>query len=307
MERNDKMRHKKKMLVFKDNILAYIVLTIGGLIVLYPMIFMVLVALFTKEEYFSTVMVLFPFPKHVTLENFLAAFGGGTDASIQIYFFNSMVRTIYNVIFATITTLFGGYVFGRLRFKGRDTLFFILLATSMVPGTVSLIPTYIEYVRWPFAGGNNIFFGGHGILDSFWVYLISGPAINIMGTFIVKQYMETIPKEMDESAKIDGAGTFRLLFRILFPIARPIFAFVAITTAMGTWNDWVTPFFFTSSDKLQTMPAAIARLSNVSVSSIPNYPLIITLGLAVTLPALILFFVFQKYIVEGLANVGVKG
>ncbi|MCM3700815.1 carbohydrate ABC transporter permease [Paenibacillus macerans] len=291
------------------HLLGHILLLGIGLILLYPLIFMVLAGFFTKTEFTSTVLGIFPIPKAPTLENFKALVVGSTDAAVTTYLKNSLIRTAYNTFWAILTSFLAGYVFARLRFKGRDTLFLILLATQMIPGTLAIIPTYLEFARFPFAGGNHIFSGGTGILNSWWIYLIGGPAINIMGTFLVKQSLEKVPLEIDEAAVVDGAGTVRLIFQILFPLQLPIMAFIAITTALGTWNDFITPFFYTTSDNLQTLPAAITRLSSVGASpgAVINYPMIITLSLGITLPALLIFAFFQKYIVQGLANTGIKG
>ncbi|WP_059049392.1 carbohydrate ABC transporter permease [Paenibacillus senegalimassiliensis] len=291
------------------HLLGHIILLGVGLILLYPLIFMIFAGFFTKTEFTSTVLGILPIPKAPTLENFKALIVGSTDAAVATYFKNSLIRTSYNTVWAILTSFLAGYVFARLHFKGRDTLFLILLATQMIPGTLAIIPTYLEFARFPFAGGNDIFTGGTGILNSWWVYLLGGPSINIMGTFLVKQSLEKVPLEIDEAATVDGAGTFRLIFQILFPLQLPIMAFIAITTALGTWNDFITPFFYTTSDHLQTLPAAITRLSSVGASpgAVINYPLIITLSLGITVPALLIFAFFQKYIVQGLANTGIKG
>jgi multiple sugar transport system permease protein len=291
------------------HLLAHVVLLGVGLVLLYPLVFMVLAGFFTREEFTSTILGLLPIPKQPTLNNYLVLFRGSADAAIQTYFMNSVYRTIYSTFWALLTSFLAGYAFARLRFKGKEQLFLALLGTQMIPGTIALIPTYLQLARWPFAGGNDIFTGGSGLLDTWWVYFIGGPAINIMGTFLVKQSIEKIPYELDEAAKVDGAGTLRLIFQILLPLQLPIMAYIAITTALGTWNDFATPFFYTSSDHLQTMPSAITRLSSAAASpgSLPNWPLIITLGLGTTIPALLIFFFFQKYIVQGLANTGIKG
>ncbi|MBU5672781.1 carbohydrate ABC transporter permease [Paenibacillus brevis] len=288
---------------------GHIVLLGIGLILLYPLIFMVLAGFFTKTEFTATVLGIFPIPKQPTLENFKALIIGSTDSSVAMYFRNSVIRTAYNTFWAILTSFLAGYVFARLKFKGREVLFLIMLATQMIPGTLAIIPTYLEFARFPFAGGNDIFTGGTGILNSWWVYLIGGPSINIMGTFLVKQSLEKVPIEIDEAAIMDGTGTFRLIFQILFPLQLPIMAFIAITTALGTWNDFITPFFYTTNDNLQTLPAAITRLSSVGASpgAVINYPMIITLSLGITIPALLIFAFFQKYIVQGLANTGIKG
>jgi multiple sugar transport system permease protein len=290
-------------------LLGHASLLLGGLVLLYPVLFIVLVGFMTKEEYASTVIGLFPWPEEITFKNYATLVFGSADSNVQTYFVNSLLRTGYSVVWACLTSLLAGYVFARLKFAGRETLFLALLASQMIPGVVGLIPTFIQYARWPYAGGNDVFFGGQGILDSFWVYVIGGPAINIMGTFLMKQSLEKLPYELEEAARVDGASLIRIIFCLVLPLQKPILAFIAITTAIGTWNDWSTPFFFTSSDSLQTLPAAITRLSSIASNpmSIPDYPLIITLGLGVTLPALLLFFFFQRYMVEGLANSGLKG
>ncbi|WP_058304497.1 carbohydrate ABC transporter permease [Gorillibacterium timonense] len=292
-----------------SHLLAHLVLAGVGFTLLYPLIFMIMAGFFTKDEFASRILGLFPIAHEPTWWNFKVLVMGSSDSHIQLYVRNSLIRTIYSTICAVLTSFLGGYAFGRLRFKGKEGLFLALLATQMIPGVVALMPTYLQLARWPFAGGNDVFTGGTGILNTWWVYLIGGPAINIMGTFLVKQSMEKVPIELDEAAKVDGAGPFRILFQVLFPLQLPIMAYIAITTALGTWNDFATPFFYTSSDRLQTLPAAITRLTAAATGAFgtPNYPLIITLGLGTTIPALLIFFFFQKYIVQGLANTGIKG
>jgi multiple sugar transport system permease protein len=291
------------------HLLGHLVLLGFGLVLLYPLIFMMLGGFFTKTEFMTTIMSVFPIPEAPTLANYRALIFGSKDAAVTTYLANSVIRTGYNTVWALLTSFLAGYVFARLKFKGREQLFLVMLATQMIPGTLAIIPTYLEFARFPFAGGNDVFTGGTGILNTWWVYLIGGPAINIMGTFLVKQSLEKVPIELDEAAIVDGAGTLRIIFQILLPLQLPIMAFIAITTALGTWNDFVTPFFYTTSDELQTLPSAITRISSVGASpgAVINYPLIITLSLGITVPALLIFFFFQKYIVQGLANTGIKG
>jgi multiple sugar transport system permease protein len=291
------------------HLLGHVVLFGFGLVLLYPLIFMVLAGFYDKNEFMTTVLRIIPIPEEPTLANYRALILGSKDAAVSTYMINSIIRTAYNTFWALLTSFLAGYVFARLKFKGREQIFLIMLATQMIPGTLAIIPTYLEFARFPFAGGNDIFTGGTGILNTWWVYLIGGPAINIMGTFLVKQSLEKVPVELDEAAIVDGAGTMRIIFQILLPLQLPIMAFIAITTALGTWNDFITPFFYTNSDGLQTLPSAITRISSVGASpgAVINYPLIITLSLGITVPAMLIFFFFQKYIVQGLANTGIKG
>lgn len=302
--------HKKPAVKLKiSHMFAHLILAGVGLILFYPLIYMIMAGFFTRDEFTSSILGFWPIPKQPTWDNYLVLFWGSTDTSTRLYFMNSLYRTLYSTFFAVLTSFLAGYAFARLKFRGKDGLFLTLLATQMIPGTIALIPTYLQLARWPFAGGNDIFTGGTGILDTWWVYLLGGPAINIMGMFLVKQSLEKVPYELDEAAKMDGAGTLRIIFQVLFPLQLPIMAFIAITTALGTWNDFATPFFYTTSDDLQTLPSAITRMSSAAVGpgGTPNYPMMITLGLGTTIPALLIFFFFQKYIVQGLANTGIKG
>lgn len=281
-------------------VIFYLLLVFLSFFMLYPLIFMCLVGFFTAEEY-NALMVsgqlgFFPFPMQMTLKNYLVIFSLDGNSMLPLYFINSLLRTVYVTAMTVVTTIVCGYAFSRLRFKGNRTLLLGLIFCSMMPGTMSIVPTYIMYTKME-------------IMDTWAVYLIGGPAINVMGTFVMKQYLDSIPKALDESAKIDGANLLQIIFRILLPVAKPMVAYIIITTSLGVWNDWSTGFFFTSSDSLQLLPSAISKLSiNASNgTSLPDYPMMITMGLIVTIPALMLYLFFQKYIVEGLAHVGIKG
>ena len=303
----EKIRHHRTPVQIVQLVLMYLFVSVGAFVCLYPLIFTVMAGFFSYEEFAAglTGMSLFPIADSPTFENFLAIFDGGSEVSVA--FLNSLLRTAYMTVCSLITSFIPGYVFARLNFRGRNALFMFLLATVMLPSTITLIPTYIMYARWPFAGGNFIFTGGQGILDTFWIYIVGGPVINVMGTFIVMQSFDKIPREMDEAAKIDGAGTAALLWHVLLPMQVPILTYVMVTTAISVWNDWMTPFYFTTSPELATLPGAITKLSSkMNGYLVPNYPLMITLGLAITIPCLIIFFFFQRFIVEGLSNAGLK-
>lgn len=287
--------------------IVYAILIGGGLVVLYPLIFMVMAGFYTAEEYNLTEIGIFPIPEYPTFKNFIAVFDPANYNTIGLYAFNSLARTVIVTVCTLLTTLLCGFTFARLHFPGKRIFFMALLFTSMIPGTVTMIPTFLLYAHWPFAGGNNVFSGGTGILDTWWVYVIGCPAINVMGTFFVKQYIETIPDAIDEAAKIDGAGSWRILFQIITPVVKPAMGYILITTALGVWGDWSTGFFFTSSEELTLLPAAITKLNvDASGGAVPDYPQMLTLGLACTIPSLIIYFIFQKNIIECVATAGLK-
>lgn len=274
-------------------ILIWAILIAGSLVMIYPIVFMLLAGFFTKSEYWTTTLTLFPIPKNPTLVNYLALLDVSRSEDILWPAFNTLMITAVTTGFSVITVLFCAYAFTRLKWKGSSAVFFTLLAAGMLPGQLSLIPRYIMYAQM-------------GILDTYWVYFIGLPCINTMGTFITIQYFRSIPAALDESAKMDGANHFTIMFRIILPIAKPIFGYIIISTAIGTWNSWFTGFFFTEDIKYRTLPAVLSALA-IEPSGVPDYPFMITLGLLITIPTLIIYFIFQKYIIEGLAASGIKG
>lgn len=294
--------------------MGHLVLLVGGVVLMYPILFMILAGLLTRTEFLQTDLGLFPIAEQPTLKNYAYLL---TSAEISYTIVNSLLRTVYVVFLSVLTSLLGGYAFARLQFKGKEPLFLGLLFTQMLPATIALVPLYLEFARWPFAGGNAIFTGGSGILNTWWVYALGGPSINvigggvsiyIIGAFLVRQSLEKLPVELDEAAKVDGAGMLRFIFTIVAPLQLPVLAFIAITVGILTWNDWTFSFFYASAAELQTLAGQIALLTlGRGVIVPPDFPLIITLGLGLTVPSLLIFFIFQKFIVQGLANTGIKG
>lgn len=278
-------------------ILAYVILTLGALIMVYPLVFIIMVSFFTPEEFNRSVISLFPIAQKPTLDNFKLLFFVTKDSYTIGYYVNSILRTAYSTIFSVLTALLGGYVFARLKFKYKEGLFLILLATQMIPGIVSVMPMYLQLRAM-------------NLYDTWGVYLLlNGGVINVMGTFLVRQTLEDMPVSLEEAARVDGAGTARLIFQIIAPMCKTILIYVAITSAIGCWNDWGTPFYYTDSQTLQTIPSALTKLTAFAgrEGELMNYPAIMSFSLLVTVPSVIIFFVFQKHIVRGLMSAGIKG
>ncbi len=287
--------NKKKLRV--PDIVAYVILSIGGLIMLYPVVYVFLGALYTAKEFNTTQIGFIPWPKEPTLKNYQALFFASGDKWTAIYVKNSLLRTIYGTVFAVITSLLSGYVFARLRFRGRNTVFLIVLSTQMIPSIVGTLPMFLE------AKFLNLY-------DTWGIYLLlNGGLINVMGMFLTKQSIEAVPVAMEESAKIDGAGTFCIIFRIVLPLIKTVLAYIAITTAIGIWNDWSTSFYYTDSRDLQVVASALSRLTAFAgqEGAMVNYPAILSFSLLLTLPSIVIFTIFQKWIVEGVAAAGIKG
>ena len=290
------MRRNRKRLRGSD-IAAYLVLGIGGLAMIYPVVYVMLAALYSAQEFNTSQIGFIPWPKEPTFKNYASLFFASGDGWTLIYLRNSLFRTVYGTAFAVLTSLLSGYVFARLRFRGKRTVFLLVLSTQMIPTIVGTLPMYLEanFLK---------------IYDTWGIYLLlNGGLINAMGMFFVKQSVEDMPVALEEVAKIDGAGTFRIIFSVVMPLIKTVLAYIAITTAIGIWNDWSTSFYYTDSRDLQVIASALSRLTAFAgqEGATINYPAILSFSLLLTVPSIVIFAIFQKWIVEGVAAAGIKG
>jgi ABC-type glycerol-3-phosphate transport system permease component len=212
------------------------------------------------------------------------------------YFMNSVVVTALivglNVVFDTAAA----YAFAKLRFPGRDVLFFLLLITLMVPYQVSLIPLF------------RIMVSLHNINPHLGVNTYSGivmpTAIQVFGLFLMRQFIASIPDEVLESARVDGASEFRILRSVVFPLAAPGIATLAIFTFLEAWNDFLWPFIVINSDQMRTLPVGLALLQQKQTTNWGN----LTAGTVVaSAPMILIFLLLQRRFIEGLTAGAVKG
>lgn len=266
--------------------LIYLILILFALIFILPFIFLLTGSFKTSSELFHV-----PFqwlPKHWTLDNYKQVF---TKIPFFRYLLNTLIIVVFNLIGALVSNSLIGYGFSRLRWPGRDKVFLIVIATMILPYQVTLIPLYIMYTRIKWVG-------------TFLPLIVPGFFGNAFFIFLMRQFLVSIPKEITESARIDGASEFRVFAQIILPISKPVLATVAIMSFMNSWKDFLGPLVFLGSDKLYTLSLAASMLrSNLN----PNWELLLALGVVMVLPVLILFFVLQKYFIQGITMGGVKG
>lgn len=195
------------------------------------------------------------------------------------------------------------YTFAKRKFPGRDIIFMILLGALMIPGQVTLIPAYLILQHIPLFGGNDIMgMGGHGWLDSH-LGLIVPAASSIYGIFLLRQYMKSIPDELLDAARIDGAREFGIYWRIILPLSGPALAAMAIFTFTYVWNDFFWPLIIISDPNLRTLPVGLALFV---VKNRTVWDVVMAGSVVATLPILILFLVFQRYFIRGIALTGMK-
>jgi multiple sugar transport system permease protein len=269
------------------DIFAYIGLSIFGILVLLPFIWMVSTSLKPPDEVF-----IFPpefIPKHLALGNYIRAL---EEIPYGRFLFNSLYIASTVTLGQLLTCSLSGYAFSRLRFPGRDALFLIYLATMMVPLQVRLVPLYVmmRSFHW---------------IDTHYALII--PALtSAWGTFLARQFMLTIPKELDEAARIDGCNYIDIVFRIILPNSGPLLATLGIFTFMSSYNDFLWPLIVINSIPLKTIPLGLIMFQERIYLETPwNY--VMAASTVSVLPLLIMFILGQKYYVRGIVTTGLKG
>jgi multiple sugar transport system permease protein len=217
------------------------------------------------------------------------------NPSVVVLFTNSFV--IAGAVMLTNLTLgsLAGYAFARLRFRLREFLFLLVLATLMIPDQLRLVPLYILFTNIGLTSGIGQYIS---------VVLIL--AISATSIFLMRQYFLTIPRDLEEAARIDGAGFFTTFWRVMLPLATPALAAVAILQFQGTWNSFFWPVVFLTDQSHWTLPLGLA-LFRLSGGFGTNWPPLMATVVIATVPILILYIFFQRYFVEGVAASGVKG
>ncbi|MGH3488973.1 MAG: carbohydrate ABC transporter permease, partial [Actinopolymorphaceae bacterium] len=222
--------------------LAYVVMILLAAAFVLPLVWMVGASL--KEE--GQVLTVPPtlFPSDLQWGNYAEVV-----AIIPTFFVNSVKLAFINVAGLLVIAALAGFAFGRLRFPGRDLLFLLVLATAMIPGIAYLIPQYLVFRQI-------------GWIDTqfpLWVPRVFTP---VFATFLMRQYFKSLPQELEDAARVDGAGTFTVFWRIMLPQTAPALAAIAIFTFLDSWNDLFGPLIYINSEELQTLPVALAQFQN---------------------------------------------
>ncbi len=232
------------------------------------------------------------FPDPVTLEGWQRAFTELNPPLPQLFLNSTIIAgasTLTNVILGSMA----GYAFARLRFPGREFLFLLVLGTLMIPDQLRLVPIY-QIIQWLGLSRGDLQYGG--------VILVL--AISATSVFLMRQFFLTIPRDLEEAAKIDGAGFFTTFWRVMLPLASPAVAAVAIISFQSAWNGFFWPLIILGSRDNWTLPMALTQFRFEFFAQWP--PLMAVVAMA-TLPILLLYVFFQRYFVEGIASSGVKG
>lgn len=206
---------------------------------------------------------------------------------------NTLIVEIPVLLVGSFTSSLAAFSFSKLKFKGKNGIFLGLLATMMIPFAVVMIPQYVMFTRM-------------GLTNNLLPLILPGLFGNVSMIFFLRQNLTSIPDALVEAAKIDGCGYFKIYYAVFLPLMKGALMTQAILWFMGIWNDYLAPTIFVSKDKWYTLQVVI-RMFNSAYAVNSDYPLIMAASVLSLLPTLVLFFIFQRYIIESMALTGVKG
>jgi alpha-1,4-digalacturonate transport system permease protein len=260
------------------------VLTAMALVVLVPIVWTFLSSFKTTSELAERPPSLLP--NSISLDNYTTAL---ESFNFVVYLRNSVIVVVGATLLTLIINSMAAYAFAKYNFRGRDVLFLITLATIMIPLQVILIPVYLVTAQL-------------GLVNTLWGLIIP-VAATPTGVFLLRQYMLTIPDELIEAARIDGAGEFRIFWNVVLPLCRPALAVVAIFSVVWRWNDFLWPLVVAQNENVYTLPVAVARFAGQQV--VP-FNLILAMSVVTMIPVIIVFLFAQKQIVKGIATTGLR-
>lgn len=270
-----------------QRILSYALLVFFALLFTLPMLWMLSTSLKPSAEWFTREIRWIP--RNLTFDNYTRILNN-PQTPVGRWFINSIgVATAATVLTLIIDSL-AAYAYARMNFPGRRILFALLLATLFLPGLMFLVPNFLTVFRL-------------GLLNSYAGVILPGLA-SVFGVFFLRQFFETIPRELEEAAEIDGASIFQTFYRVVLPLAKPALATLAIITFLASWNDFLWPLLILQQPQLLTLPPGLASLKSAYAQS---YGQAMAGAVIAAVPVLILYVVMQRFIVQSVAMTGLKG
>jgi ABC-type glycerol-3-phosphate transport system permease component len=269
------------------SILAFLALVVVAFVMFVPFIFTVSTSLKTQREanQLLTLSSLF-WPENVTFDAYRTVF----DSDIDRWFINSTIVAVIWVVLRAFTAATAGYAFARMQFPGKNLLFITVLATIMIPGIVTIVPKFLILKELH-------------LLDSYGALTLPFAA-DAFAIFLMKQFFESIPVELEEAARVDGASRYRMFAQIILPNAMPAITAVAIFSFQGSWNAFLEPLILINDADLFTLPLGLAYFRQANYT---DWPVLMAGAVITTVPIAIFYIIFQRWFVEGQISSGIKG
>ena len=264
-------------------VLLYLILLIGGLGMIFPFVWMVVSSIKHAADIYSLSLV----PPNPTLGNYREVLN---ETPFVRWFANSLLVALITTASVAFFDSLVGYVLAKYRFPGRQIIFLIILSTLMVPTEMLVIPWFVMSINL-------------GWTDSYWGIMFPG-VISAFGVFLMRQFFLGVPDDLLDAARLDGFSEFRIFWKIALPLVKPAVAALCIFTFLGNWNAYIWPLIVVRSEEMRTLPVGIAFFSSEAGSA---FHLIMAAAAMATIPVIIVFLIFQRQIIKGIALTGVKG
>ncbi|MEY4841338.1 MAG: L-arabinose transport system permease protein AraQ [Planctomycetota bacterium] len=281
------------------NALLWFVLIIGTAAFVFPLWWMAVVSLETPERAEAAItgsggIALFaPHPQFANYANAVRETGSRPWMGFVDALSNSIVVTVLVVLGTVLSSSAVGYAFARLRFRGRNPLFLLMLATMMLPGQVTMIPLFLLFRQF-------------GWIDTIMPLVVPAFFGNAFFIFMYRQFILQVPESLVEAAKVDGQGWLGIWWTVILPLCRPVTAICAVFTFIGTWNDFMGPLVYLHAEEQSTLAVALNSFRN-QYGGLDDVHLLMAASLVTMLPCILLFIAAQRQFVEGLARGAVKG
>lgn len=276
---------KKKLSEIIRKVITYLILICGAIFILLPFVWMIITSLKPSNE----VLLMPPtwIPSEIRWENYTEAFH---TVPFFRYFLNSVIVTICITISELITTILAAFAFSQLKFRGKQVLFILLVATMMVPGEILVIPNFVTLANL-------------GWIDTYKA-LIAPWGASVFSIFLLRQQFASIPQSYYKAAKVDGCWDIRYLFTVMVPMSRPTIVSIVLLKVINSWNSYLWPLISTNTNEMRTLPVGLAYFSTESGTS---YNTLMAFSLMIIAPTLIVYLFTQKYIIQGVSKTGLKG
>jgi len=260
------------------------------IVMVYPLVWMLSSSFKAQDEIFTTAAQLIPSQFH--FENYVNGWKGFGGISFATFFKNSFFITILSVIGQVATSTIVAYGFTRIRFPGRQLLFACMIVTMLLPAQILLIPQYIMF--------NNF-----GWLNTYWPLILPSYTGYPFFIFLIMQFIQGIPKELDEAAYIDGCGKIRIFWKIIIPLAVPAITTSSVFAFYWKWDEFMGPLLYLQRTRLFTVSIAIKAFADPA--AVTDWGAMFAMSVLSLIPCFVVFICFQKYLVEGIATTGLKG
>lgn len=284
-----KSTNKRDLIV--TNVLSYIILSVLGLVVIYPFVMMI-ISSFTKGGSYSLGYEGFSFDGYIRIFTSPVAVNNEGVPYLLTGLLNTLLITIPSTLIGLFVSAFSAYSFAKIKFKGRNTMFFIMLMTMMLPGVLTFVPSFMIY--------SNL-----NLVNTFFPLIVPGCFGTAMCVFFLRQSFMSIPDDYIEAAKLDGIGHFRIFWKLVVPLSAPSLISQGLLGFVGGYNDYLGPLLYLQDNKFYTLQTALHLIYGASYNSGDNQMFMAATCLSL-IPTIVIFLVCQKYFVKGITNSGIK-